>query len=138
MGRFPPEQPSIASEPVMSDVQTQSASPAVEPERRTFGRRAMFLHATAVVMGGARWPCIVVNKSETGAQLKVKDRFDFPDLFKLVIEDDNQVVHCSVIRRAEDLVGVEFVAAPRPPVDAAAPATPRVSTIRKKVITASS
>ena len=122
----------------LSDVQTQSKSAAAEPERRTFGRRAMFLHATAVVMGGGRWPCIVVNKSETGAQLKVKDRLDFPDTFKLVIEDDNQVVHCSVLRRTDELVAVEFVAAPKPAADVAVATTPRVSTIRKKPITAAS
>ena len=81
-------------------------------ERRVFGRRAMFRQATAVGLGGARWPCIVVDKSETGAQLKVKDRFDFPDTFKLVIADDNQVVHCNVVRRTAAFIGVEFARSP--------------------------
>jgi hypothetical protein len=96
------------------DPSSFSAASAVPTERRTFGRRAMFRQATAVVMGGARWPCIVVEKSATGARLKVKDHFDFPDQFKLVIEDDNQVVQCAVLRRTAEFVAVEFVSAPKP------------------------
>jgi hypothetical protein len=119
----------------MSDVQRpQQTANAVEPERRGFGRRVMFRQATAVVAGGARWPCIVIDKSDSGAQLKVKDRVGFPDTFKLVIEDDNQVVHCNVLRRTEEGVAVEFVAAPRITSEAVTLA-PRVSTIRKKPIT---
>ena len=118
----------------MSDVSTAPKAPeAVQSERRAFGRRAMFRPATAVVLGGARWACIVVDKSETGARLKVMDRFDFPETFKLVLEDDNQVVQCQVVRRTEEFIAVEFVATP--PVKAeASTLAPRVSTIRKKPV----
>jgi hypothetical protein len=112
---------------------------AAQPERRAFGRRTMFRQATAVVLGGARWPCFVVDKSEVGARLKVKDLLEFPDTFKLVIEDDNQVVHCQVVRRTPEFIAVEFVATPkladtRVANNGAAPAA-RFSTIRKKPLT---
>jgi hypothetical protein len=84
----------------------------VQPERRQFGRRAMFRPAIAMVMGGATWPCIVVDKSEMGARLKVKNIEDFPDTFKLIIEDDDFVVPCAVVHRTGDFVGVQFVRAP--------------------------
>ena len=119
----------------MSDPQRPPQSAvAAQAERRGFGRRVMFRQATAVVLGGAQWPCIVIDKSESGAQLKVKDRFDFPDTFKLVIEDDNQVVHCNVLRRTGEDVAVEFVTAPRITSDLVTLA-PRISTIRKKPVT---
>jgi PilZ domain len=99
----------------MTDVSTPPRFGAPgQPERRSFGRRAMFLHAEAIVPGGPRWPCIVIDKSEAGALLKVKDLVALPDVFKLLIGDENQVLHCQVIRRDADHVGVEFVAAPKP------------------------
>jgi hypothetical protein len=98
----------------MFDVSTSpGVADANMAERRVFGRRAMFRQATAVDLGGARWPCVVVDKSETGAQLKVKGRFDFPDTFKLVIEDDNQVVQCNVVRQTAEFIGVEFARPPK-------------------------
>ena len=84
-----------------------------QPERRSFGRRTMFLHAEAIVPGGPRWPCIVLDKSDVGALLKVKDLVVLPEQFKLLIGDENQVFNCQVVRRDGDHVGVEFVAAPK-------------------------
>jgi hypothetical protein len=118
----------------MSDTLTETnATDAVQPERRGFGRRTMFRQATAVVLGGARWPCFVVDKSETGARLKVKDWIEFPETFKLVLEDDNQVVQCQVVRRTPESIAVEFVATPKVADNGAAPAA-RFSTIRKKPV----
>jgi PilZ domain len=103
----------------MSIVQSRPGFGApVQPERRQFGRRAMFRPATAMVVGGATWPCIVVDKSEMGARLKIKDVEDFPDTFKLIIQDDDFVVSCAVVHRTGDFVGVQFV---RPPVKLLAP-----------------
>jgi PilZ domain len=82
-----------------------------QPERRSFGRRTMFRHAEAIVPGGPRWPCIVIDKSEAGALIKVKLGTDLPDTFKLILADDNQVLQCNVIRREPEHVGVEFVRA---------------------------
>jgi hypothetical protein len=97
----------------MFDVMTKPRFAApIQPERRNFGRRVMFRHATALVMGGASWSCVVVDKSETGARLRVKDVTDFPDLFKLIIEADDLVVQCAVVHRTTDYVGVQFLRAP--------------------------
>jgi PilZ domain len=94
----------------MSDALTQPKFGVPgQPERRSFGRRTIFRHAEAIVPGGPRFPCIVIDKSEAGALLKVKDGIELPDTFKLILEDDNQVLPCRVIRRADDQVGVEFV-----------------------------
>jgi PilZ domain len=97
----------------MSDVQLKSGfTETIEPERREFGRRVMFRHATAVVAGGAVWSCIIIDKSEIGARIRVKDKYDFPDNFKLIIEDDDFVAQCIVIHRASDVIGIQFI---RPP-----------------------
>jgi hypothetical protein len=96
----------------MSDVLTQPKFGVPgQPERRSFGRRTMFRHAEAIVPGGPRFACIVIDKSETGALLKVKPGLELPDTFKLILEDDNQVLPCSVTRREPEHVGVEFVRA---------------------------
>jgi PilZ domain len=96
----------------MSDTLTQPKFYAPgQPERRSFGRRTMFRHAEAVVPGGPRFPCIVIDKSDAGALLKVKPGVELPDSFKLILEDDNQVLQCNVIRREPEHVGVEFVRA---------------------------
>jgi hypothetical protein len=86
---------------------------AGQPERRSFGRRTMFRHATAMVPGGPRQPCIVIDKSDVGALLKVKELVELPNEFKLILEDDNQVLYCQVVRRNHEHIGVEFVSAPR-------------------------
>jgi hypothetical protein len=97
----------------MSDVKTRTGfASAIQPDRRHFGRRAMFRHATAIVLGGATWPCFVVDKSQSGVRLKVRDALDFPDTFKLIIEEDDFVVQCAVVHRTGDFVGVKFIRSP--------------------------
>jgi hypothetical protein len=97
----------------MSHVELKPRFGAKPADRREFGRRAMFLHALAVTLGGGTWPCHVVDKSDAGARLKVKDSLDFPDLFRLVIESEDLVVQCAVVHRTGEFVGCKFIRSPQ-------------------------
>jgi hypothetical protein len=97
----------------MSHVELKPRFHAKPADRREFGRRAMFLNALAVTMGGAKRPCYVVDKSDSGARLKVRDAMDFPDVFRLVIESEDLVVQCAVVHRTGEFVGCKFIRSPQ-------------------------
>lgn len=54
--------------------------------------------------------CHVLNRSKTGALIKVDDAAQVPDDFYLVIDGQpGQEITCTVARRGERLLGVRFV-----------------------------
>jgi len=83
------------------------------PERRRFGRRAVFKRATIVTDGGVETGCVVVDISADGARLKLSDPAIIPDRLGLMIEDDDFSVHCKVIRREDEHLAVHFIGSPR-------------------------
>ena len=85
----------------------------VAGERRRFGRRQTFKHATAVLEDRRRLPCSVVNMSEGGALLQVREPEALDDVFDLVIPEDNIQVSCRIAHRTAGRIGVAFSRSPR-------------------------
>jgi two-component system response regulator len=56
--------------------------------------------------------CVVRDISDSGARLQVPNGAGVPDTFELIVELDGVEVHCVVVWRLPNEVGVEFVSAP--------------------------
>jgi len=87
-------------------------SPAFH-ERRHFGRRATFKRALLRYSDGRQEPCIVVDISEGGARLTVKDAATIREAFDLVMVEDDFAAWCTVAHRTSNSIGVRFARAPR-------------------------
>lgn len=53
--------------------------------------------------------CQILNRSTTGALIKVDDTSRVPDDFYLLIDGQKPEITCSVARRGEKLLGVRFI-----------------------------
>lgn len=90
----------------------KSRSPAFH-DRRHFGRRATFKRALMRYADGRQEPAVVVDISEGGARLTVKDAAAIEETFDLLIIDDEFAAFCAVVHRTSNSIGVRFARAPR-------------------------
>ena len=77
-------------------------------EKRQFGRRQAFVNAWLVVRGRAPVACTVVNISEGGALIELREHVVLPYAFILRF-DSGAEMSCEVRHQHEQRVGVEFV-----------------------------
>jgi PilZ domain len=82
-------------------------------ERRKFGRRSVCKHAVAVLEDGRRVEGVVVDISEGGARIQVKDVTLLQSTFMIEIPDDDFVVKCEIVHYLENAVGLRFIQSPR-------------------------
>ena len=79
-------------------------------EKRKAPRRGM--HQRALIVGPDKSPvgsCIVTDISESGAQLKLGQKDDFPDEFDLILAKGGKVHRqCKVVWRDKTNIGVRF------------------------------
>lgn len=78
-------------------------------ERRRFGRRDTCLEAMIVTGGGETRRCLVVNRSQGGAALRILDAGEVPDRFLLAIVGEDTIAPCRVAHRTDGRIGVEFI-----------------------------
>jgi hypothetical protein len=79
-------------------------------ERRQFGRRQSYLHATISARGRPPLPCVMRDVSDGGALLEVSHPEWLPTRFRLMIEATSFEADCEIAHRTETAVGVRFVA----------------------------
>jgi hypothetical protein len=59
--------------------------------------------------------CTMLDVSATGAQLRVNATSEVPREFTLILSKNGRVFRrCQIVWRCEDIVGVQFLAAPSP------------------------
>lgn len=102
---------SLMRSPNLGDLTRQFSQQV--PERRRFGRRSTFKRASIIEGGSEQHACIVVDISDDGARLKVSNPTSVLDSFELVIEEDDFIVRCEIVRRESEHVGVRFTSSPR-------------------------
>ena len=83
----------------------------VTQDKRTTPRREIERNARIEMDGGTTVECTLSDVSQAGAKIAVADFTVVPDVFVLVLRDDLRK-WCRVVRRAENFLGVMFIAAP--------------------------
>jgi len=77
--------------------------------RRKSARRGFSYPARALGPGAVQWDGLIVDISDTGAQLEFFDTRDIPDQFSLLIGGHAAVTRaCQVVWRSGDRLGVKF------------------------------
>jgi hypothetical protein len=95
----------------MSEVPFKDTGPA----RRKRARREFDYSAMLVASDGRQWPASIVDISEAGAQLAVRDASDLAEAFSLLIGGKNAVRReCTIVWRSGARVGVAFNRRPEP------------------------
>jgi hypothetical protein len=80
-------------------------APRETPERRTSRRRQVLKRADIIWRKGLAIDCTVLDISDEGAGLKLRDTV--PDIFMLVLDDVS--LPCRVVWRKANQVGVRFL-----------------------------
>ena len=78
------------------------------PEKRQFGRRQAFVNAWLHLRGRAPVPCTVVNISEGGALIDLRELVALPYAFILRFDSGTEMA-CEIRHQRDHRVGVEFV-----------------------------
>lgn len=82
-------------------------------ERRQFGRRAMC--KPAIIIGGncERYPCTIVDISESGVGLRTKHIEEVAERFYLLDEAEDTIILCQLVHKTNGILGAKFLRAPR-------------------------
>lgn len=83
------------------------------PERRQFGRRAVFKSAVIVLNDGRRLAGAVVDFSDAGARIKLLEAAHVESEFELEIPGDDFVVKCRLAHADDVYIGVQYIKPPR-------------------------
>ncbi|HVX35190.1 MAG TPA: PilZ domain-containing protein [Hyphomicrobium sp.] len=83
------------------------------PERRQFGRRAVFKSAVIVLNDGRRLAGAVVDFSDAGARIKLPEAVHVESEFELEIPGDDFVVRCRLAHADDVYIGVQYIKPPR-------------------------
>lgn len=82
------------------------------PYRRGSERRLQHDHVPALIVnldGSAIEGCAMVDISETGAQLMLREAIQIPNQFILLLSKDGKVRrHCEVVWREGKMLGIRF------------------------------
>lgn len=78
-------------------------------ERRRFGRRDACQPAVILTAKGDAVRCLIINKSDGGAALRVTGDVAVTKNFLLVIDAEDSVTSCRLVHRTGDRIGVEYV-----------------------------
>lgn len=90
----------------------KSSRPAPgEPDKRRASRREIsYPVAIETVEDGAIHPCMILDISETGAKLTLRESAKLPDLFMLRLAGRRTAArHCRLVWREGDTIGVRFI-----------------------------
>lgn len=87
------------------------------PRRR--GQTPALIYVEGAVDGV---PCLIKDMSTTGARLELKQKWTYPfkstfghmDRLRLVMRADRVMYDCKIVRCKDGVLGVKFIAAPRP------------------------
>lgn len=84
-------------------------------ERRKHHRKRM-LQAGKIVYGkdALLIDCMIRDRTDNGARLKVADSKDVPEQIRLFIAGENTITNSKVIWRSEREIGIEFTGAAEP------------------------
>ncbi|MGQ0457995.1 MAG: PilZ domain-containing protein [Hyphomicrobium sp.] len=85
-------------------------------DRRSFGRKATYQHAAAVIAGRPPVRCVVSDLSEGGAFLDFGGAVTLPARFQLRWEGRSQIANCEVRHAESTGVGVQFTCAVGPQI----------------------
>lgn len=102
-------------------------------ERRWAHRKSCGYRASISRRGaGTKLSCAIINMSTTGACLELKDlpesvqnSVHLPAYFTLEIRTDRMEIDCAIVWRKGSRMGVRFLAAPRPMIQAETTARPQ-------------
>ena len=84
-----------------------------QPERRQFGRRAVFKSAVIVLNDGRRLAGAVVDFSNAGARIKLEDAALVESEFELEIPGDDFIVKCRLAHAEDVYIGAQYIKPPR-------------------------
>lgn len=84
-----------------------------QPERRQFGRRAVFKSAVIVLNDGRRLAGAVVDFSNAGARIKLEDAALVEPEFELEIPGDDFIVKCRLAHAEDVYIGAQYIKPPR-------------------------
>ena len=85
----------------------------VMQDKRATPRREIARTAQIELGDGTALDCTLSDVSQTGARIAIENAATIPDEFVLVLRDDLRK-RCRTIRRADNSLGVMFVAPPLP------------------------
>ena len=77
--------------------------------KRQSPRQEVNLRGSIDVLGRASVRCVVVNLSESGALIELRDRAFVPKQFALTFGDLREGIQCEVVRTTAARVAVRFV-----------------------------
>ena len=80
-------------------------------DRRAFGRRRIFIHATILIPGRPPSPCMMRNFSRGGALLQLSERLEPPFAFDLRFDLTGERIVCEVRHVRRNWLGVQFAGA---------------------------
>ena len=83
------------------------------PERRQFGRRAVFKSAVIVLHDGRRLAGAVGEFSNAGARIKLSEAAHVESEFELEIPGDDFVVKCRLAHADDVYIGAQYIKPPR-------------------------
>jgi hypothetical protein len=86
---------------------------------RRSGRRQDLRYAARIesLVDGAEFPCTLIDISQTGARLAMRDPAAAPDEFLLRLALGRQALrHCAVVWRDGSSLGVRFIVAAEPEI----------------------
>lgn len=81
-------------------------------DRRAFGRRKTYKPSIVETLDGQVIRCTVVDISDGGVRIQWPAEHSVPDLFTLVIPDDQIWVECELVHRLGSQFGARFVKSP--------------------------
>lgn len=81
-------------------------------DRRVFGRRKTYKPSIVDTLDGQVIRCTVVDISDGGVRIQWPAEHSVPDLFTLVIPEDQIRVECELVHRLGSQFGARFVKSP--------------------------